>query len=121
MLLCPWPAQLLAASVWLFRADIAVGFKAVAAPKATAAAAARRGGVWVPICMMYVPVGPHTLSARYQTLQRVSSVWVPICMMYVPVGPLSLVATSQPYSRSAACGCPSACGLPANPILFLTL
>ena len=79
MLLCPWPAQLLAASVWLFRADIAVGFKAVAAPKATAAAAARRGGVWVPICMMYVPVGP-----------------------------LSLVATSQLYSRSAACWCPSA-------------
>ena len=58
---CAWPAQLLAASVWLFRADIAVGFKAVAAPRAAAAAAAKRGGLWVPICMMYVPVGPETL------------------------------------------------------------
>ena len=59
-LVCTAPAQLLAASVWLFRADIAVGFKAVAAPKATAAAAAKYGSVWVPICMMYVPVGPPT-------------------------------------------------------------
>ena len=44
--------QFLGVSIWMFKDDIKSGLNAVRQPKATAAAAARRSSIWIPILMM---------------------------------------------------------------------
>lgn len=70
----------------MFRADIKSGIAAVQHPKATAAAAAKRSSIWIPILMMYVPV--HTffflLAVTFVALPATyaSAVWVGGSLVY---------------------------------------
>ncbi|CAL8469789.1 g9331 [Coccomyxa elongata] len=76
----------LGVSIWMFKNDIRSGIKAVQQPKATAAAAAKRTSIWIPILMMYLPV--HIFfTALFATFAVVpaayaSAIWIGGCLIY---------------------------------------
>ncbi len=83
--MCFFP-QFLGVSIWMFNDDLRSGIKAVQQPKATAAAAAKRTTIWIPILMMYLPVHMF-FTALFATFAVVpaaygSAIWIGGCLIY---------------------------------------
>jgi hypothetical protein len=70
----------------MFKDDIRSGIKAVQQPRATAAAAAARSSIWIPILMMYLPVHIFftALFATFAVLPAAyaSAIWIGGCLVY---------------------------------------